>query len=65
MVLDVNAMSQIGITLIICLISDIEIRFIGCNSKKYNQACIANGIELFMHPIVEMSPPKDLDAWNE
>ena len=32
---DVKAMSQMGITLIICLISDIEIRFIGCNSKKY------------------------------
>lgn len=61
---DVRAMSQQGITLIICLISDIEIRSIGCNIKKYSQACTTNGIELFKYPIIEMAPPNDLDKWN-
>lgn len=57
-------MSEKGITLIICLISDIEIRSIGCNVKHYGEACEANGIELFKHPIIEMAPPTDLDKWN-
>ena len=43
-VADVKAMSQLGITLVICLISDIEIRSIGCNVKKYNETCLSNGI---------------------
>lgn len=53
-----------NITMIICLISDIEIRSIGCNIKKYAEACQANQIDLFKHPIVEMAPPKDLAQWN-
>lgn len=61
---DVKTMRQKGITLIICLISDIEIRSIGCSTKEYGLACLANGIELFMYPIIEMSPPTDLDYWN-
>lgn len=62
---DVKAMQSMGITLIICLISEIEVRSIGCNPKKYDAACQKFGIELFKYPIVEMAPPKDLDLWNQ
>lgn len=63
--IDVKAMSDMGITLIICLISDIEIKYIGCNLKKYREACATHGITLFKYPINEMAPPKDLNNWNE
>ena len=36
---DVKAMANMGITLVICLIADIEIRSIGCNVKQYDAAC--------------------------
>lgn len=64
-VLDVRAMQGMGITLVICLIADIEIRSIGCNIKQYEASCQKSGIELFKYPIVEMAPPKDLNIWNE
>ena len=53
------------ITAIICLISDIEIRSIGGNVKKYQEACASNGITLFQYPMVEMTAPKEFSKWNE
>lgn len=54
-----------GITLIVCLIQDIEIRSIGGNVKEYEAACAKHGVELFKYPIVEMAPPKDLQEFND
>ena len=53
-----------NIKLIICLLNDYEIRSIGCNVKKYEQACIDNGIELFKYSIIEMAPPEDIEKFH-
>lgn len=57
---DVAVFAQKGITLIVCLISDVEIRSIGANAKEYESSCLKNGVELFKYPIIEMAPPSDI-----
>ena len=57
---DVKNYANKGIKLIVCLLNDYEIRSIGCDVKKYEQACKANGVELFKYPIIEMAPPEDV-----
>ena len=47
-----------------CLLNDYEIRSIGCDVKKYEQACINNEIELFKYPIIEMAPPEDIEKFH-
>ena len=54
---DVAYYASKGITLIICLLSDVEIRSIGANVKDYESSCEKNGVELFKYPIIEMAPP--------
>lgn len=44
---DVSSMRSFGITLVVCLISEVEVRSIGCNFKKYEIECLKQGIELF------------------
>ena len=61
---DVANYAKVGIKLIICLLNDYEIRSIGCDVKKYEQACKANGIELFKYPIIEMAPPEDVALFH-
>ena len=66
MTADVKAIAtKMEVTLIVCLIADIEVRSVGSNVKQYEQACAKFGIELFKYPIVEMAPPKDLQVWND
>ena len=55
--LDVANFAERGITLIVCLLSDVEIRSIGANVKEYEAACQKMGVELFKYPIIEMAPP--------
>ena len=57
---DVKNFALSGIKLIVCLLNDYEIRSIGCDVKKYEKACLKNGIELFKYPIIEMAPPEDV-----
>ena len=63
-VTDVGNYAERGITLIVCLLSDCEIRSIGADAKAYGPACLRKGIELFQYPIIEMAPPEDLAKWN-
>lgn len=62
---DVFNFAERGITLIVCLLNDFEIRSIGAEAKLYEPACEKKGVELFKHPIIEMAPPKDLSQWNQ
>ena len=61
---DVNQYKEQGITMIVCLLSDVEIRSIGTNVKHYEAACLKFGINLFKYPIIEMAPPSDIAKWN-
>ena len=62
--IDVANYAKQGIKLIVCLLNDYEIRSIGCDVKKYEAACVANGIELFKYPIIEMAPPEDVAQFH-
>ena len=62
---DVEQYHQQGITLIVCLLSDVEIRSIGANVKQYESACLKYGVTLFKYPIIEMAPPSDVTKWNQ
>ena len=58
---DVKNFAELAqVKLIVCLLNDYEIRSIGCDLKKYEAACLKNGIELFKYPIIEMAPPEDV-----
>lgn len=61
---DVANYAKAGIKLIVCLLNDYEIRSIGCDVKKYEKACVNNGIELFKYPIIEMAPPEDVGRFH-
>lgn len=49
-----------GISLIICLLNDSELRHLGVQVKDYKQACETSGITFYQYPIIEMAPPDDL-----
>jgi hypothetical protein len=51
--------------MIVCLLSDVEIRSIGANVKDYESSCKKNGVELFKYPIIEMAPPEDIPKWHQ
>ena len=58
--IDVDQFHQKGITMILCLLSDVEMRCIGTNVKNYEQACAKIGIKLVKYPIIEMAPPSNI-----
>ena len=51
-------------TLIVCLLSDIELRCLGVSAKDYQSACDKNEIILYKYPIIEMAPPEDLQKFH-
>ena len=53
-----------GISLIICLLSDSELRSLGLNPKYYQSACDLQSIVLYKYPIIEMAPPSDLSLFH-
>jgi hypothetical protein len=61
---DVQQYKEQGVSMIVCLLSDVEIRSIGANVKQYEAACLKYGIHLFKYPIIEMAPPSDIPKWN-
>ena len=64
-VIDVMNYAQTSnVKLIVCLLNDYEIRSIGCDVRKYEQACIDHGIELFKYPIIEMAPPENIEQFH-
>ena len=63
-VTDVRNLRDRGVTLIVCLLSDIEIKSIGTDVKAYAPISLKCGIEFFQYPIVEMAPPSDMVKWN-
>ena len=46
-VTDISSYAERGITLIVCLLSEVEIRSIGADSKAYAPTCLKKGIEFF------------------
>lgn len=52
------------ITLILCLLNDSEMRHLGVNVKDYKDVCEKQGIIFYQHPIIEMAPPDDLQAFK-
>jgi len=61
---DVEYFASKGVKVILCLLSDFEIRSIGCKVPDYEQACLNFEIKLIKFPIIEMAPPEDLEAFN-
>lgn len=53
-----------GVTLVVCLLNDSELRHLGLNVKDYKLACEKAGVRLHQHPIIEMAPPDDLDGFR-
>lgn len=53
-----------GITLVVCLLNDSELRSLGVVVKDYRAACEAQGVHFFQHPILEMAPPEDLASFK-
>ena len=51
--------------MILCLISDTELRSIGVNVKDYAASCKKFGIDLVKYPIIEMAPPEDLNKFHK
>lgn len=47
----------VGIDVIICLLNKYELRTIGVDLDKYQQACTENNVQLIVYPIVEMGIP--------
>lgn len=62
---DVQQYHEQGVSMIVCLLSDVEVRSIGANVKQYEAACAKWGIRLFKYPIIEMAPPPDIPKWNQ
>ena len=57
--------SKQGVTMIVCLLMDLELRHVGADVKAYANSCQKLGINLVKQPIVEGSPPEDLEKWSE
>jgi protein-tyrosine phosphatase len=53
-----------GITKIVCLLNDSELRHLGVNVKEYRASCEIHGIIFYQYPIIEMAPPEDLEAFK-
>ena len=54
-----------GVTLIVCLLNDYELRTVGVDAKKYEKACDSHNIKLLKHPVIEMAAPPDLSVFHE
>lgn len=57
--------SSQGITLIVCLLNDSELRHLGVQAKDYKSACEKSGVIFYQHPIIEMAPPDDLELFKK
>jgi protein-tyrosine phosphatase len=49
----------------VCLLNDYEVRSVGCDIKKYEEACVKQSVDLIKYPIIEMAPPEDLNTFHE
>lgn len=61
---DVETYKTCGVNLIVCLLSDTELRSVGVQIKDYQKACDKCDIQLFKYPIIEMAPPTDIQAFH-
>lgn len=61
---DVEYFASKGVKLIVCLLSDFEVRSIGCKVPDYEEACNEFQIKLLKFPIIEMAPPENLEQFN-
>jgi protein-tyrosine phosphatase len=51
---DVKDLSKRGVSMIICLLNDYEMRTIGVSPVTYRKSCGVSGVELLVHPVLEM-----------
>ena len=58
-------LKSLDITTIVCLSNDYEVRSVGCDIKKYEEACVKQSVDLIKYPIIEMAPPEDLNTFHE
>ena len=58
-------LKSLDITTIVCLLNDYEVRSVGCDIKKYEEACVKQSVDLIKYPIIEMAPPEDLNTFHE
>ncbi|CDW77542.1 dual specificity protein phosphatase [Stylonychia lemnae] len=62
---DIEAYANQGINLIICLLSDSELRSLGLKVPDYELACDRSNVILFKYPIIEMAPPENLEQFHK
>ncbi len=62
--LDIAMYAAMGISKILCLLNDSELRHLGLQVKDYKAACEKQGVEFYQYPIIEMAPPDDLAAFK-
>jgi hypothetical protein len=53
-----------GVTMIVCLLNDSELRHLGVQVKDYKAACERSGVTFYQYPIIEMAPPDDLQLFK-
>ena len=65
--MDAENLARMGVTMIINLLSDIELQELGVSLEEYQSACSQNDICLLHHPVAEMVPPDvtGFFEWNQ
>ena len=61
---DIANFKSRGMSMMVCLLSDSELRSLGVNPRSYHIACNQNSVKLVQYPIVEMSIPNSLQEFE-